>query len=69
MTLNGFITNSIHATVKARLFSTNIRPILSYGLENCDLNIGNKDMVRRTEGNIVKKNAKFTKKRKHHSTF
>ena len=55
MTLNGFITNSIHATVKARLFSTNIRPILSYGLENCDLNIGNKDMVRRTEGNIVKK--------------
>ena len=41
--------------VKARLFSTFIRSIVTYGLENCFLNGEQLDKIVTTEGNILKK--------------
>ena len=36
------------------LYKTFIRPILHYGLENCDLNTNELDLIKTGEGNIIK---------------
>ena len=49
------MSTGVHAEVKARLFSTYIRPILMYGTENCDLNSRQMEAIQVTEGNIIKR--------------
>ena len=51
----GFTNEYISPQTKARLFVTFIRSILFYGAENCNLNAKQIDMLKRTEGNILKK--------------
>lgn len=51
----GLTNNLIDCYVKARLYSTFIRPILSYGLENCTLTNEQIKIIATTEGNILKR--------------
>ena len=41
--------------MKARLYTTFIGSILTYGIENCDLNLGQLDEIKKAEGKILKK--------------
>jgi hypothetical protein len=55
LTQSGFTSPSVNAQVKSRMLTTFIRPVITYGLENCDLSSGLIDRIRSTEANILKK--------------
>ncbi len=47
----------IHPKMKAQLFRTYIRPILTYGTETMALDRQEINQIKRMEGNFLKKNA------------
>jgi len=55
LTTNGFTSYAVHAKVKARLLTTFVRSILTYGLENCEMNASLLGKIKSTESNILKK--------------
>ena len=55
LTALGYTNEFISPQMKARLFVTFIRSILHYGIENCNLNCNQIDMLKTSEGNIIKK--------------
>ena len=55
LTTLGLTNEIIKPLLKARLYTTFIRSILTYGIENCDLNLGQLDEIKKAEGDILKK--------------
>ena len=50
----GIVTNQMHPNMKAHLYKTYVRPVLTYGCENMNINASSLNNIKRTEGNIVK---------------
>ena len=44
----------MHPNMKAHLYKTYVRPVLTYGCENMNINASSQNDIERTEGNIVK---------------
>ena len=49
------ISNNFHAFTKARLLKIYIRPLLAYGIENIELDKKNLLVLKRIEGNNLKR--------------